>query len=329
VTVVTSAFVRPGEERIMRSVSEQEQEAVMDVLRRNEGRLKALQGAHYVDVGYRFVDGKATDELAIRVHVSEKVPETALRAAQVAPQEIEGIRVDVIQSNPELQENPRDARFDPVVAGTAVANTRFDSFGTLGLVVIDAESSQPMGLSNHHVFVGEEELGQEGDTIVQPATTNEEDVIGTLARWSKDLDCAVCTLNESRVISNEIVDYPDGATAIEEPLIGTPVTKSGRTTGTTFGVIDGVSADEFTIVPDTGHPAPSGEISASGDSGSVWLRLADSAALGLHYAGEREPDPNAERAWAKRMARVAEELKFKLRTPSDAPGDPPSPVQLA
>lgn len=295
----------------MKQFSEQDQEALLDVLRRHEEELKAFEGVHYVDVGYKFVNGKPTDELAIRVHVGEKKLETELQAAQVLPRNLEGVPIDVIQSNPGLEQD-RDGRFNPLVGGIAVKNTRHSFFGTLGAIVFDAASKVPMGLSNHHVLVGQG--GQAGDNISQPASGNAGDRIGTLTRWNIQLDCAVCTLNNSRTISRGIVDYPEGVRGVTQPIVGMAVTKSGRTTETTFGIIDGVSPLEFTIIPDPQRPSPNGEISAGGDSGSVWLDVAGNRGIGLHYAGEMDPAPNAERAWAKRMVNVMNALSISFES---------------
>jgi hypothetical protein len=192
----------------MKRFSEQEQEALLDVLRRHEQELKAYRGVHYVDVGYKFEDGKPTDELAIRVHVGEKQPESELESSQVLPRDIENVRVDVIQSSPALEQNPRDKRFDPLEGGIAVGNQRHTFFGTLGAVVFDAASSVPMALSNHHVLVGSR--GRKGDEIAQPISKDPADVIGTLTRWNLPLDCAVCTLDNSRGFSREIIDFSRG-----------------------------------------------------------------------------------------------------------------------
>jgi hypothetical protein len=40
----------------------------------------------------------------------------------------------------------------------------------------------------------------------------------------------------------------------------------------------------------------------------VWIDSATFAAVGLHYAGEADPSPNKERAWAKSMTQVTEKL---------------------
>jgi hypothetical protein len=306
----------------MRKFSEQEQEALLDVLRRHEDELRGYRGVHYVDVGYKFENGNPTDVLAIRVHVGEKQPESALESAQVLPRDIEQVPVDVIQSRPGLEQNPRDARFNPLEGGIAVRNTRHNFFGTLGVVVFDADSFAPMGLSNHHVLVGMG--GQAGDNVAQPSSTTPANVIGTLTRWDMNLDCAVCTLNNTRAIGRGIVDFPQGVSDVAHPVVGMDVAKSGRTTETTFGIIDGVSTTEMTMIPDPQNPPASGEISAGGDSGSVWLEVANTNAVGLHFAGETDPVPNAERAWAKRMVNVAAALNIVFDRPT-----PPIPTQIS
>ena len=185
--------------------------------------------------------------------------------------------IDVIQSNPQLEQN-RDGRFDPLVGGVAVGNARHNFLGTLGVVVFDARSGAAMASKNHHVLVAA--TGQAGDNVIQPAVNNPNNVVGTLTRWNVGLDCAVGTLNNSRAVSTAILDFPGGVRGPLEPTIGARVAKSGRTTATTRGIVDGVSATEFTIIPDPANPAPNGEISAGGDSGSVWLETATSMAVG-------------------------------------------------
>jgi hypothetical protein len=292
----------------MRKFSEQDQETLLDVLRSHEQELRAYRGVHRLDVGYKFEDGKPTDVLAIRVHVGDKKPESELEPWQRLPRVIEGIPVDVIQSNPQLQQD-REERFDPLVGGVAVGNTRHNFGGTLGAVVFDADSLEPMGISNHHALVDVE--GEEGDEIAQPNRGDPDDVIGTLTRWDLNLDCAVFTLNDSREISTGIVDFPDGVVGVTEPVVGMAVAKSGRTTGTTFGIVDGVSTEEFSVMPDPANPPPDGEISAIGDSGSMWIDVENSNAVGLHYAGE-EDDTNEEKAFAKRMVNVATALNIRV-----------------
>lgn len=64
-----------------------------------EGELLKLPGVAGVDVGYKYVGGKKTDVIAIRVLVKEKkdVPEE-----DSVPKEIRGVPTDVIERTFEL-----------------------------------------------------------------------------------------------------------------------------------------------------------------------------------------------------------------------------------
>ncbi|TLD42298.1 MAG: hypothetical protein JETT_1413 [Candidatus Jettenia ecosi] len=313
----------------MKPVSENELDDLLNILEKHEQELKAFEGVHYVDVGYKFKDGNPIDDiLSIRAHVLEKKKLDELDPSQVIPPRIEEILTDVIQSNPEIPFLSKEAAnnlketatnwlvsnklFDPLRGGIAVWNPRYAFPGTLGMIVFDARTSEPLGLSNHHVFVREQ--GKQGDPIKQgninmdPPEPDAVTVVGTLIRSDEGLDCAVCTFNNTRKISKEILRYSQKPTGVRRPLLGMHVTKSGIASGVTYGTIDGVGLRGFTVIPDPARPSPNGEISMGGDSGSVWLDVASFKAVGLHFAGERDPSPRAERAWANQMVKVAKAL---------------------
>ena len=132
----------------MRKVSTREQERLMGVLQRNEERLKSFAGVHHVDVGYRYIDGRRTEGLAVRVHVHEKKAESDLEPAEVLPKELDGVRIDVFESNPQPFQSPRTERLDVLVGGWAVAHPNPGAFVTLGMVVFDSQTGAPMGLTN-------------------------------------------------------------------------------------------------------------------------------------------------------------------------------------
>ncbi|MFZ4629133.1 MAG: hypothetical protein ACOYNR_12470 [Blastocatellia bacterium] len=289
-----------------------EMEVLLDVLKRNKKQLMAKKGVYKVDVGYRWSQGKLTGEVALRVHVAAKKPLAELTEEEIVPREIEGFPVDVIQSNLELQ--ARTNRYNPLVGGSETGNPHLDGVGTLGAIVFDNETGERLALSNHHVYVDSRPKEAVGEAVTQPGTrgiqgVQGQDVIGTVARSHRGLDCAVARLRSSRPASTSIIDYPGGIKGVVKPAIGMRVTKSGRTTGTTHGMIEGVSADEMTVIPVPGRWM---ELSAGGDSGSVWLEASSHAAVGLHFAGEASSDPRDERAWAKRIERVANQLKITL-----------------
>lgn len=284
-----------------------EMETLLKVLKAHEKELRSRKGVYKVDVGYRWIDGKMTGELALRVHVKEKKPVNELAATDVVPEEIAGFPVDVIESNIELQ---RLTRRNPLIGGVETRNVNIGGAGTLGAVVFNASDNRPMAISNHHVYVDTRPSGAAGERVNQPGTTGNADSIGTVTRSNRTLDCAVATLNNSRPVSTTIMDFRGGIKGVVEPVIGMRVTKSGRTTATTRGMVEGVSTNEFTVVP---APGDWMELSLGGDSGSIWLEQASHAAVGLHYGGEVSTDPADERAWAKRIVRVANTLRISLR----------------
>ncbi len=291
-------------------VTESEQDRLLKLLRKHRKALLRYPNVHSVDVGLEFSGGAPTGRLAIRVHVGDKQPEAALAAGDLIPEELDGIPVDVLQTRPEPQLVNRDSHIDPIVGGLTITSSNVPGFvGTLGLVVYDSDSLRPMALSNHHVMVGSNP-GSTSVTIDQPSSGVTADRVGTLARWNKAQDCAVCWIGTRPTE----LGTADGAMRVRGTgmaFIGTPVTKSGRTTFVTRGIVDGVSADGFTIIPDPANPNAGGEVSMPGDSGSIWTTVGGRpSALGLHFAGETDPAPSAERAWAKHMISVANALKI-------------------
>ena len=73
------------------------------ITRKNEieAHYLALPGVTAVDVGFKEVGGRTTDELSIRVHVAEK--KERVPAAEKVPAEIDGIVTDVLEREYELQ----------------------------------------------------------------------------------------------------------------------------------------------------------------------------------------------------------------------------------
>jgi hypothetical protein len=192
-----------------------------------------------------------------------------------------------------------------MMPGVEVRNIALGIAGTLGAIVFDRNTLQPMGLSNEHIL-----FGNFRDVINQPSTTVANDRVGLVNRRNKFHDAAAFSLDgpATRMFTLKVADLsaPTTITGTAAIFVGTRVVKSGRTTGVTFGIVDGVdNVFEFTVVPDPAKPAANGQISGPGDSGSVWLDAATHRAVGLHYAGETSgPD----RAWAKRISGVLDKL---------------------
>lgn len=65
---------------------------------RYESRLMELPQAVGVGIGYRQRGGRKTDELCLVVMVSKKLARAALSPADLAPRELEGVGVDVVET---------------------------------------------------------------------------------------------------------------------------------------------------------------------------------------------------------------------------------------
>lgn len=312
-------------------------------------------GVTAVDLGFKWTDGHMTDQLAIRVHVHEKRPLAEIPESQIFPSTIDGVPVDVLQATYGIQSQPdsgsqleaaagnREDRFAEIPLGVSIGCPHV-SAGTLGAKVYDIASGSAMILSNWHVLAAIPTAAA-GLPIWQPGALDggrsDANTFAILDRFNLGpYDAAVARITGSRPVLNKTIegDVIDTAAA---PRLGMRVRKSGRTSGLTFGFIDGVRMtttinygaagtrtlqNVVRIVPIPG--TPSGEISEGGDSGSVWVDEATGKAVGLHFAGEVGDAP--EHALANEIVPVLELLKVRLQPEAAAPPPPapPTPTPL-
>lgn len=293
------------------------------------------------DVGYRWTEGKRTDELCVRVHVERKLPQSEIEASDVFPPDIDGIPLDVIHGpyRPSLtaEGTGHRARFSHVMGGISCGRLG-DGTGTIGAVVIDEQSGKPSILSNWHVMAGAR--ARVGDEILQPGEIDSgvpgRDGIARLQRWmlDSDGDAATATLGAAR--SWLPVQFGTFAvfTGARNSRLGEVLVKSGRTTAQTQARVDGEGIYRLTyevapgrfeardirgfkLVPVKDGNPDGDELSSGGDSGSTWYNAGSGEAVGLHFAGETSPDPTAEHAIACNMPRVLERLNVRLATYGD------------
>ncbi len=256
-------------------------------------------------------------------------------------------RVAEAVPTPALQ---RRRPMDPMRPGISVANAK-GSAGTLGCFVFDGVTGEPYILSNWHVLHGPE--GDFGDPIVQPGPNDGGspifNTIGTLVRSHLGMagDCAVARIQD-RQFNTAILETNVVPKRFADVNLGDLVVKSGRTTGVTRGIVRrvgvvakvdyGGSVHElevggFEIGPEPGA-SPTVEISGGGDSGSLWMSSAPGmadVAVGLHFAGETDPDPGAEHALAADIRKVLTKLNVRLTAPATAtvpPGLQPPEVAV-
>lgn len=328
-------------------------ESLKDFVRKEAPRFLKQPNVTSMGVGFKIKDGQPTKEVCIQFTVGRKVAPEALEniGATELPKSflIDGVEVptDVIQRTYETTAHeikvetkleaaaPRKTAIDPVVPGISIGHPSI-SAGTAGCVVYDATTGAAYILSNWHVLNGPR--GQIGDSIVQPGRHDDNrvdrNVVGQLVRSHLGVagDCAIATIDHRR-LSAEIVELDVAVARIGEPDLGDKVVKSGRTTGVTRGIVQRVHTvarldyDEagtkdigcFEIGPDPDHPAPDGEISMGGDSGSAWLAVQRNEPLdmmlGLHFAGEVGDAP--EHALACYAASVFEKLSIRPAPPPE------------
>jgi len=156
-------------------------------------KLKKYPNVVGVAYGEVFKDGKPTGELGIVVYVTKKLPPEKLLPNQILPRQIGGVRVDVqevglfkaLPAERRSTENPRTWRWRPAPAGVSIGHYRITA-GTLGYLVYDAKTGEPLILSNNHVLANENRA-EKGDPILQPGPYDggrvDRDTIGYLERF--------------------------------------------------------------------------------------------------------------------------------------------------
>jgi hypothetical protein len=332
-----------------------------------EQDLLGRPGVVGVGIGYKEVGGKPTDRLAIRVLVEEKrdVPDE-----ERIPPTIEGYPTDVLQRRYEPHgpaasaeapappgQRPVQAdggRYDVLVGGISVGPQRLVRGraigGTLGAIVKDDASGEPMMLSCFHVLAGDRSASA-GDAVVQPARPEgglgDRFVAGRLARFvlAEEVDAAVAGV--SRAVQGEILGIGE-VQGTADAEIGQQVRKQGFASGLTHGTVDTVELtvqvrypggiglvtfdNQINVTPDTERNEAFGE---QGDSGAV-LVTDDNRIVGLYIAG----DPANGNGMANPIAAVFSALGVdvfrgsKDRPPTDdgggnGPTRPPSPLPVA
>ena len=333
-------------------MSQLNEEKLVALLRKKGQQFLENKNVTSVGVGFKVKDGKRTDQLCIQYTVEKKLSLEGLEAAGIEklpssltdddgneiPIDVVERRyetsVKIVEETEQLTDPQKRRKFqDPVFPGISISHIE-GTAGTLGAIVYDRQSGSPLVLSNWHVLHGP--TGRIGDDIVQPGPFDgggaPRTKIGELLRSHLGLagDCAVCSI-EGRGVETKVAELNVIPRRMGKVNLGDKVVKSGRTTGVTHGIVArvgvvvklnyGGSAGErqiggFEIRPNPDKPAAQGEISSGGDSGSVWLMDDDThkdVVVGLHFAGESDPDPNEEHALACNIHSVVDKLDVSLR----------------
>ncbi len=336
-------MARKPKEGGKRISKEARMEAMERFIRARGGEFLAQPNVTSVGIGYKTVGGERTDELAIQFSVDRKTAQPEALGSATLPSSISfdgmefptdvvqrGFKVDYVLVEA-LDKDTRKQRLDTIVPGVSVGHPRTTA-GTIGAIVRDRQSGQPVMLSNWHVL--QTPLGQIGDPIAQPGPYDDNRIqrnrVGKLLRSHLGAagDCAIASL-EARSFSGTIYEVGTAVERIGKAELDDRVIKSGRTTGVTRGIVtrvstmtrldygNGVTEDigGFEIGPDPDHRAPSDEISKGGDSGSAWMAIGPNGRptdimLGLHFGGDDE-NSQGEYALASQAHSVFEKLEIE------------------
>lgn len=273
----------------------------LEIKGRELARLRNYPNVTGVGVGLKEVRGRVTEDIAVRVYVSKKLPPEKLAREALLPKEIDGVPVDVIEAHLRANDDPAEhqLRHQLLRGGISIGNLLAGGSGTISASVFDNASGQQMILSNWHVLCGRTDC-QVGEPIIQPGNGGGDggdgtDLVARLARWALDdhVDAAVAVLSGQRFFTDELLHLGRVAIRPGVPLLGMSVWKSGRTTGVTSAQITDVNADVDvdyggSLGTRTVHNQLSigggGAVSLPGDSGSLWVDD-EMRAVGLNFAG--------------------------------------------
>ena len=280
-------------------------------------QLLALPGVTAVGLGSKEIDGQPTGELALKVFVIVKRPADKVSAAELIPDEIDGLPTDVIQSGVRhlvadppgalVSENRDETRSRPLVGGRRIRRQDSGWSGTMGCFLVDpAHVGTAYGLTNFHVLsvpdvpalaVGTSAVGQPTGTSSVTGCCN--DLFGKYAGGEiadDGRDEAAIKLDPGTQWQAEIVDIgivtgSHAITLAEATPQNYKVRKRGARTLLTGGVVrslntsDGHSDNDIVIAPNPNPDAGTRTVffDYEGDSGSALVN-SGSEVVGLIYA---------------------------------------------
>src|SRR3972149_105041 len=231
-----------------------EQKAVAQVKEDTKSTLLAMPNVVGVGVGYRTVAQTPTDQLGIIVLVRRKLPVAALSPESLLPQQVDGVKIDVIEVGEIRALQARPGRWRRAPGGVSVGHYKITA-GTLGVVVKDRSTGTRLILSNNHVLANSNDAAP-GDPILQPGPydggSQPNDVIAHLERFCPiefTTQPGICNLVAAAIakpvndgdVKDEILEIGVVQGTVAATL-GMAVRKSGRTTGFTTGQITLINA---------------------------------------------------------------------------------------
>lgn len=262
-----------------------------------------------VAIGKKWSNGKPTDQDALLILVSQKVPKTSLHKKDLIESSIDGVITDVVGKLGRFSKLPYTRKERPISPGISCGHM-LTTAGTIGGLFTDRDNNIVI-LSNNHVLAAENK-GIRGHIAVQPGVYDGGTVgdrIGLLKyyrplvssrgqsfdayRWREIYgynleDSAIATIDNPNLITDSIKEIGQINDFKDNPILNESVQKTGRTTGRTVGTIVGLNAD-LLVRYDLGtirfkDCILTTNMSQGGDSGSLLLD-SNKNAIGLLFAG--------------------------------------------
>jgi len=194
------------------------------------------------------------------------------------------------------------AKYRPIMGGISCGSLDVGA-GTLGCVVYDAVTGEPLCLSNNHVlaqaFEGAGFRVYKGKPIIQPGSADgggyPDDVVGYLERWvpvkrtgENIVDCAV--FKPTVEVEERVLGLVDRVPPVCNVEVGDVLRKSGRTTGVTESDVESIHSTvsveawgrEYIFTDITISKEAMAE---AGDSGSHTLDVTKKGTAGILFAG--------------------------------------------
>ena len=255
-----------------------------------------------VGLGKKRTRGTATEDIAVKFYVKEKLHPLLVKESEVLPEEVEGVPTDVERSGEFSIWRPLPPIYHrkvrPAMGGLSIAHYAITA-GTLGCLVKRGQDT--CILSNNHVLANENR-GAPGDPILQPGRYDggkeDKDIIARLdsfvavqADETNTVDAALALPYDPRDVTPDILNVGrlrgTSAAELEEKVM-----KSGRTTRVTNGVVMDVSATlrvgyatgSYLFSDQMINQGDKWAFSAGGDSGALILDY-EGSAVGLLFAG--------------------------------------------
>jgi hypothetical protein len=294
---------------------------VQQVKRQNEDRLMSMSNVVATGIGFKKAGDVQTNEPCVVVSVIKKLPVIQLSESSLVPKTLGGMKTDVVETGKIFaQQDPRQ-KMRPARPGISIGHYQITA-GTLGCLV--QRNGQVYILSNNHVLANSN-AAQLGDAILQPGPYDggtSADQIGTLEQFipvgftdisppgcsplsslmrlfstapramvnepgNNTVDCAIAKPLSADLVNPDILNIGI-PTGVGTATLGTPVQKSGRTTGFTT---DQITQIDVTVSVDYGgkiaiykNQLMAGAMSQGGDSGSAVLDM-NKQVVGLLFAG--------------------------------------------